>query len=103
VNPLLVIVGVALAALVIGWLVVSFVPPSEKRIGIEWLSALALYVALLTFFVHLVMRARQEDSTAGMAIFGFLAVMFAAGSVVTLVKTIKAFSGGEKTHSSATD
>ena len=35
------------SVLVIGWLVISFTPPSRNRTVIEWLSATAMYAAIV--------------------------------------------------------
>jgi hypothetical protein len=102
-SPTLIIGGSAAAVLVVGWLVVSFSEPSPRRTFVEWLSATAMYVALLTLFVHLVLRAVAEDSTLGQAAFGFLCVFFGGGLLVTVYRTVAALRGGSKTSSSATN
>ena len=87
-------VGVAgLALLVIGWLVVSFSAPGPRRERIEWLAACGMYVALLSLFVHLSLRAQENGSTAALVAFGFLALFFAAGLLVCLNQTVAALRG----------
>ena len=63
-----------------------------------------MYVALLSLFAHLLLRAHDAGSTAGRVAFGFLAALFAAGLIVSLVKTIGALRGsGGGAHQSATN
>ena len=95
--------GCAVTVLVVGWLVVSFSEPNPKRVVIEWLSASAMYLALLMLFVHLVLRAIAEDSTVALVAFGFLAVIFSGGVLVTAYQTIAAIRGDGASGSSATN
>ena len=64
------------AVLVIGWLVVSFSEPSPRRVSIEWISASAIFVGLLTLFVYLALRAHEAGSTFALVAFLFLCVFF---------------------------
>jgi len=83
----------AIAVVVIGWLVVSFLQPGVQRRRFEWIAATALYVALLSFFLNLLRRSIADDSTAGMIAFGFLAFMFTCGLGVSVVRMIAALGG----------
>lgn len=78
----------AVGVLVAGWLIVSFVRPGPRRSLVAWLSASALYVALLSLFVHLLMRARESGSVVGMAAFGFLVAFFVMGLLLSVWKTL---------------
>jgi len=51
--------------LVIGWLVVSFTPPSRNRTVIERLSATAMYAAILTIFVSLMLHLHAAGYVFG--------------------------------------
>ena len=101
-DPLLVIAVGALCVLVGGWLFVSFRPPGPRRAVVEWLSATAIYAALLCLFVSLVRRALAEDSTLQLWAFGFLTVFFAAGLCVGVFKTLGQLRGGSSDRPSAT-
>jgi len=102
-SPALIIAAVAVAVLVVGWLVVSFSPPSPRRTVIEWLSATAMYVALLALFVNLVLRAIAEDSTVALVAFGFLSVLFGGGLLVSAYQTVAALRGRAAVSGSATN
>ena len=99
----LIAVGAA-AVVAIAWLAVSFLNPSAQRRKIEWLGATALYVALLSLFVNLVLRSIATDNEAGMIAFGFLTGMFSIGLVISSIKTFAALRGrsaakeGSATH-----
>jgi len=94
---------VAVSLLVLGWLVVSFTASGHKRTVIEWLSATAMYVALLTLFVHLVRNAIEDDSTLRLVAFGFLCVMFGGGLLISVYRTTAAIRGAEDAGPSATN
>jgi hypothetical protein len=95
---LLQIVGFTAAGLlVVGWLVVSFTAPSPRRTVIEWLSAIAMYVALLSLFAHLMRRALAADNVLAIGAVGFLCVLFGGGLLVAIYRTIVAARGGEST------
>ncbi len=88
------IVGYAgLAVLVVAWLVVSFSAESQRRAIVEWLGTCGMYLALLSLFVSLCLRAQANGSTAGLAAFGFLVALFGSGLVVSLVQTLLALRG----------
>lgn len=81
----------AIAAIVlvtIAWLVVSFQRPGAARNVVAWLGTIGFYGALLSLFVHLVRRSLDNDSTAGLIGFGFLATMFGLGFVVAIGRAI---------------
>ena len=71
-GPFAIVGFSALALVVLGWLVVSFSAPGPRRAVIEWLSATALYVVLMSLFGHLSHRAWEADSTFALIAFGFL-------------------------------
>jgi len=100
-SPAQIIGGISVLVLFVGWLVVSFSPPSPRRTSLEWLSTTAMYVALLTLFVHLTRRAAAGDNSVALAAFGFLCVFFGGGLLVTLYHTVVAFRGGGETSSSS--
>ena len=83
----------AVALLVIGWLTVSFSQPSPRRAVIEWFSADAMYVALLTLFVHLTRNALAADNVFAAGAFGFLCVLFGGGLLVSAYRTFAALRG----------
>ncbi len=83
----------AVAVVAIGWLAVSFLAPTPQRRKVEWLAATALYVALLSFFINLVRKSLETDSTVGVVAFGFMAGMFSIGFIIALVKTLSALRG----------
>jgi hypothetical protein len=103
IEPLTLIGGCAVAILVVGWLVVSFSAPGGRRTVIEWLSACAMYTALLMLFLHLSRRASESDNTFALVAFGFLAVLFGGGLLVTLYRTLAATRGASGTGPSATN
>ena len=78
----------AIAVVVIAWLVVSFQRPGPVRNAVAWLGTIGFYAALLSLFVHLVRRSLDNDSTAGLIGFGFLATMFGLGFVVAIARGI---------------
>jgi hypothetical protein len=84
-------VGVALV--VIAWLLVSFTAASPKRAVIEWIGACGLYLALVSLFTNLSLRAQASGSTAALVGFGFLLALFGSGLVVSLVQALLAARG----------
>ena len=64
------------SVLVIGWLVVSFAPPSRNRTIIEWLSVTAMYAAILTIFVSLALRAHATGHDFVVWAIALLCVLF---------------------------
>jgi hypothetical protein len=89
--------------LVIGWLVVSFTPPSRNRTIVEWLSATAMYAAILAIFVSLMLRAHASGHVFAAWAIGLLCVLFGGGLLVSAWKTVTALGGGKKTQRSATN
>jgi hypothetical protein len=89
--------------LVIGWLVVSFTPPSRNRTIVEWLSATAMYAAILAIFVSLMLRAHASGHVFAAWAIGLLCVLFGGGLLVSAWKTVAAFGGDKKTQRSATN
>ncbi len=85
------------------WLLVSFSEPGPRRDVLEWLGATAMYVALLALFLNLVSTAREAGNTLALLAFGFLAVLFGIGLVVSLVNTVRSRKGLGKGQSSATN
>ena len=79
------------AVVVLAWLVVSFTAPSRTRSIVEWLGACGLYLALVSLFTHLALRAQASGSTAALVGFGLLLALFSSGLVVSLVQTALAF------------
>lgn len=98
------IVGYAAAAVVgIAWLVISFSRPGRGRTLIEWIAATGIYVALTSLFSYLVWRAWREESTVALVGFGFLLLIFASGTCVSLVQIVAARRGSRRSQSSATN
>jgi hypothetical protein len=91
------------SVLVLGWLVVSFTPPSRNRTLIEWLSATAMYVAILTIFVSLGLRAHASGHVVAVWAIGLLCVLFGGGLLVSAWKIVSAVGGKKKAESSATN
>ncbi|MBW2493879.1 MAG: hypothetical protein JRE43_03930 [Deltaproteobacteria bacterium] len=89
--------------LVIGWLVISFTPPSRSRTVIEWLSTTAMYAAILTIFVSLMLRAHAAGYVFAAWAVGLLCVLFGGGMLVSAWKTVAAFGGDKKAQGSATN
>jgi hypothetical protein len=101
VGPLAIVGWSAVGVLVVLWLAVSFSAPGPRRAPLEWLGASALYVALSSLFLSLVLRARAADNTFALVAFGFLLLIFAGGLVVSLVNTVRAFGGPSDSKSQA--
>jgi hypothetical protein len=90
-TSVIAIVGYAgVALLIVAWLVVSFSAPSPRRAIVEWFGACGLYLALVSFFTHLSLRAQASGSTAALVAFGFLLALFGSGLVVSLVQALLA-------------
>ena len=94
----------AVAVVVVAWLIVSFTQPSPRRTIIEWVATVGMYVALLSLFVNLSLRAQEAGNTFALVAFGFLVLLFAVGLGMALVQLVKALGGGEsKAVDSATN
>jgi len=91
------------SVLVIGWLVVSFAPPGRNRTIVEWLSTTAMYAAILTIFVSLVMRAHASGYVFAAWAIGLICVVFGGGMLVSAWKTLMALGAEKKSESSATN
>ena len=91
------------SVLVIGWLIVSFTPPSRNRTIIEWLSATAMYAAILTIFVSLALRAHASGYVFAAWAIGLLCVLFGGGLLVSAWKTVTALGGEKKIQGSTTN
>jgi hypothetical protein len=102
-SPITLVGYGAVAALVVGWLVVSFSPPSPRRTLLEWLSASALYLALLMLFTNLSLRAREDGSTFVLVAFLFLCALFGGGLLVSLYNALTSLRAPGKAESSATN
>jgi hypothetical protein len=94
---------VAGGVLVIGWLVISFTPSSRNRTIIEWLSATAMYAAILAIFVSLALRAHASGYVFAAWAIGLLCVLFGGGLLVSAWKTVAAFGGDKKIQGSTTN
>ena len=81
------------AVLVLCWLIVSFSAPGRRRERFEWLAACGMYLALLSLFTHLSLKAYARDSTGALIAFGFLVVFFTTGFIVCLTQTVTALRG----------
>jgi len=85
------IASVAAAVLAVGWITVSFLAPGRLRIALEWISALAMYLALIALMTHAFQRA---ESWLGTILFGFLIAMFSLGFLVALRLFVRDLAGG---------
>lgn len=92
----------AVGALVLGWLVVSFLGQGRARSLMARLGSLFLYLALACLFTSLVQDAWAEDRTALWIPFGFLWLIFLAGLTISLIKWIGELRGGGASATSAT-
>ncbi len=82
----------AVAALVGGWLVVSFLPAGRAKALLARLTAVAMYVAFLCLFTTGFVRAEGMVGTIG---FGFLVGLFLAGLLVSIWKGARELLGGD--------
>ena len=89
-NPLVVVGMSGVALVVVCWLSLAIRGTDSARLA--WLGALGLYAALGSFFVNLFQGA---ESWAGKGVFGFLALMFGAGLVLSIVRVARAMAGSE--------
>jgi hypothetical protein len=62
-----------------------------------------MFVALLSLFVHLVLRAIADDSTVALVAFGFLCFLFGGGLLVSIYRTFAAIRGEGGSSASATN
>ena len=92
----------AVAALVCGWLFVSFSKPGPLRTLIEWTSACAMYLALLMLFTNLALRAHAGDNLFALLAFGFLCLLFGTGLLVCSYQTVTSLRGADGPADSAT-
>ncbi len=101
----LAIVAVSAAGVAaLAWLVVSFSEPGGRRMVAEWIGTWALYVALLAFFLNLARSAWLQDRIVPLVAFGFLAAVFAAGTVLSSYRLVQVIRGrGATGVSSATN
>jgi hypothetical protein len=81
------------AILVTGWLIVSFSPPTQRRERVEWVAACGMYLALLSLFTHLSLKAYANGTHGAVVAFGFLVLFFTTGFVVCLNQTVTALRG----------
>ncbi len=89
-GQLLLGAGIVLAA---GWLSVSFMAPGRVRSAIEWLSAVAMYLAIGSIMARLLHRFWIADSAALIGVFGFLCLIFGAGLLVSFVLLLRTIAG----------
>jgi hypothetical protein len=78
---------------VVGWLIVSFTPPTQRRERVEWVAACGFYLMLLSIFTHLSLKAYAKGSTGAVIAFGFFVLFFTTGFFVCLNQTITALRG----------
>ena len=82
--------GLALA--VLSWLGIAFLPKAAGA-RLSWTGALGFYAALLGLFLSQLLGFLDSGSWAGIALFGFLSVMFGSGLCVAIWRTAGALSG----------
>ncbi len=98
------VVGFAgVAIVVVGWLAVSFSPEGPRRAIVEWIAACGLYLALLSLFIRLAMRAHEAGSTAALVAFAFLVGLFGLGLIVCLAHAFRAVRRPTREEASATN
>lgn len=93
---------VAGAVVTIAWLVVSFQRAGAARDTAAWIGTVGFYGVLLSLFVHLVRRSLDNDSTAGLIGFGFLATVFGLGLLVAIYRAARSLRSGGPSEASAT-
>lgn len=98
-NPLAIVGWSAVAVLVIGWLIVSFSAPSPRRALIEWISACAMYLALLMLFTNLALQMYGDGNTVGLVAFLFLCTLFGGGLLVCIYHAATSMRSGKATTS----
>jgi len=87
-------IAIGAAALVaIGWLLVSFLAPGRARTMLEWLSALSLYVVLVSIMANGFRRFWAADNELLIGVFGFLIFLFGSGFLLTAVFTVRELVG----------
>ncbi len=79
--------------LVIGWLLVSFLPDGRARSVFEWVSAVAMYSAIGSIMFRLLHRFWIDDNMILVGLFAFLCFIFSSGLLVSLVMTLRAAAG----------
>jgi hypothetical protein len=96
--------SISSSILVIGWLAISFTPPSRGRTIVEWFSVIAMYAAILTIFSVLIMKMHAAGFIFAAWAVGVLSVMlFGGGFLVSTWKAIAALGAEKKAQSSATN
>jgi hypothetical protein len=85
-----------------GWLLVSFLSPGRGRTILEWLSALSLYVVLVSIMANGFRRFWAADNELLIGVFGFLIFLFGTGFIVTAVLAVRELSGGGPSDHGAT-
>ena len=93
----------AVAAVVAGWLAVSFLPAGRPRAVLESLSATGLFAALLALFANLVDDAVREQSRIRTAAFGILLALFSCSFVLSCVLTVRAAIDSKRGPASSTN
>ena len=89
-RQILIGTGVVLA---LGWLAVSLMAAGRVRSVIEWISAMAMYVAIGSIMARLFHRFWIADNEPLIGIFGFFCLVFGSGLVVSLVMCVRAMAG----------
>jgi hypothetical protein len=98
------IIWIASASILfVGWLVVSFTAPSQRRALVEWISATAMYTGLVTLFVSIALKAQASGNLFLLIAMGLLCVLFGGGFLVSLWHTLTALGGSSRSEQSATN
>jgi hypothetical protein len=90
------------AALVVGWLAVSFQRPGRVRAILEWASALAMYLLLFVLMASQFERFLASGKWILVGTFAFLCFLFASGFVVTAVLLLREILGKKDAGTDAT-
>ena len=89
----------ALAVVVLGWLLISFLAAGATRSMLSWIATSALYVFLVSLFLSLTLEAWADGKNAVVFAFGFLCVLFGSGLLVSLAKTVGQIRTGASSSS----
>jgi hypothetical protein len=92
----------AAAALVLGWLAVSFHRPGRTRSILEWASALAMYLLLFVLMASQLQRFLGGGKWLFIGTFSFLCFLFGAGFIVTGVLLVREILGKKDAGADAT-
>jgi hypothetical protein len=82
-----------LCIVIVCWLAVAALAPGRARERLAALGANGLFLALAGWFVHLALDARADGRTVLLVPFGFFAVVFSCGLLLSLYRTALELAG----------